>query len=285
MLSSKEKISKAVQLLLSSPPGEVDDVFNDIRGIVNDDDALQEQIESVLAESNMQQFLVVDVPEKEGSKVLLTPYNQVDGNRYLDPNTRTVFGFDHLRRIASEPQEAAEEEEDVDNERPHEELRGLLQKELNSYVEGHYPEGAVSVFSHEGSVVSCIVSNRFSPNNYWNGSWRAVWSFNPETKQLNGSTKVRVHYFEDGNVQLDTQSDFAADVPEPLDPAGAARRVAKLIRGYEAEFQQGINDGYRQLADKTFKGLRRALPVTCSKVDWENIANYKLGGEIVKAEQ
>ncbi|KAJ1731464.1 F-actin-capping protein subunit alpha [Coemansia sp. Benny D160-2] len=283
MLSSKEKISKAVQLLLSSPPGEVDDVFNDIRGIVNDDDALQEQIESVLAESNMQQFLVVEVPEKEGRKVLLTPYNQVDGARYLDPNTRTVFGFDHLRRTASEPQEA--EGEEADSERPHEELRGLLQKELDSYVEGHYPEGAVSVFCHEGSVVSCIVSNRFSPNNYWNGSWRAVWSFNPETKQLNGSTKVRVHYFEDGNVQLDTQSDFAADVPEPLDPAGAARRVAKLIRGYEAEFQQGINDGYRQLADKTFKGLRRALPVTCSKVDWENIANYKLGGEIVKAEQ
>ncbi|KAJ2540067.1 F-actin-capping protein subunit alpha, partial [Coemansia sp. RSA 1933] len=74
MQSSEEKISKAVKLILSSPPGEVDDVFNDIRGIVNDDVGLQEQVRAVLAESNMQQFLVVEVPERE-SKVLLTPYN------------------------------------------------------------------------------------------------------------------------------------------------------------------------------------------------------------------
>ncbi|KAJ1665258.1 F-actin-capping protein subunit alpha [Coemansia sp. RSA 1646] len=248
-----------------------------IRGIVNDDDALQEQIESVLAESNMQQFLVVSVPEKE-SKVLLTPYNQVSEGRYLDPNTRTEFAFDHLRRVASDVQDSESSEQ--------EELRASLQKELDTYVEAHYPEGAATVFLHEGSLVSCIVSNKFSPNNYWNGSWRAVWSFNPETKQLNGSTKVKVHYFEDGNVQLDTQSDFAADVPDlPSDTVSVSQKVAKLIGKYEAEFQQGINDGYRQLADKTFKGLRRTLPVTRNKIDWEKIANYKLGGELVNAEQ
>ncbi|KAJ1936642.1 F-actin-capping protein subunit alpha, partial [Linderina macrospora] len=58
-------VEKAAKLLLHSPPGEVDDVFNDIRGIVSDDDALQEHIEGVLAESNMQHFLVVDVPDTD----------------------------------------------------------------------------------------------------------------------------------------------------------------------------------------------------------------------------
>ncbi|KAJ1992028.1 F-actin-capping protein subunit alpha [Coemansia spiralis] len=282
-MSSKEQISKAVSLLLSSPPGEVDDVFNDIRGIVNDDDALQEQIEPVLAESNMQQFLVVDVPDRE-SKVLITPYNQIEEGRYLDPNTQAVFAFDHLRRVASDPQDHEDSSEDDGSKKA---LRAALQQELNTYVEAHYPEGAASVFVHEGSLVSCIVSNKFSPNNYWNGSWRAVWSFNAETGQLNGSIKVKVHYFEDGNVQLDTQSDFATDVPgspQPADSKSMARKVAKLIKGYEAEFQQGVNDGYRQLSEKTFKGLRRTLPVTRSKIDWEKIANYKLGGELANAE-
>ncbi|KAJ2396157.1 F-actin-capping protein subunit alpha [Coemansia sp. RSA 2559] len=230
----------------------------------------------------MQQFLVVSVPEKE-SKVLLTPYNQVSEGRYVDPNTRTEFAFDHLRRIASDAQEVA-----AADSGSQEVLRGALQKELNTYVEAHYPEGAASVFVHEGQIVSCIVSNKYSPNNYWNGSWRAVWSFNVETGQLNGSVKVKVHYFEDGNVQLDTQSDFAADVPDASsasESAAMACKVAKLIRKYEAEFQLGINDGYRQLADKTFKGLRRTLPVTRNKIDWDKIANYKLGGELVNAEQ
>ncbi|KAJ1887699.1 F-actin-capping protein subunit alpha [Kickxella alabastrina] len=273
-MSSDDRIAKAASFLLHSPPGEVDDVFNDIRGIVNDDDALQAQIEPVLAESNMQQFLVVEVPGQQ-STVLLTPYNQVSESRYLDPNTGTVFTFDHLRRIASDPESYNNSADE------NEELRAALQTHLDQYVANHYTNGSVSVFAHEGAVVSCIVSNKFSPGNFWNGSWRAVWSFNPAMAQLNGSAKVRVHYFEDGNVQLDTQSDFAGDIEAGRD---VAKKVAKMIGQFEADFQQGINDGYRQLAERTFKGLRRTLPVTRNKIDWEKIANYKIGGELAHAE-
>ncbi|KAJ1958593.1 F-actin-capping protein subunit alpha, partial [Linderina pennispora] len=132
--------------------------------------------------------------------------------------------------------------------------------------------GAGTVFSHEGQLVLCIVSNRFSPGNFWNGSWRAVWSFSAETGQLNGSAKVTVHYFEDGNVQLDTQAEFTADV--------RAEQVVKKIGELEGDFQRGINDGFRQLAEKTFRGLRRTLPVTRNKIDWEKIANYRIGSEL-----
>ncbi|KAJ2699957.1 F-actin-capping protein subunit alpha [Coemansia spiralis] len=273
-MSSGSKLAKAAGLLLHSPPGEVDDVFNDIRGIVGDDEALQEHIEPVLAESNMQQFLIADVPERQ-SKVLLTPYNRVEGGRFLDPNTRTTFAFDNLHRVASDPQDAGSGAVGED-----EELRAAVQSELNEYVAAHYPSGAASAFAHEGAVVCCVVSNRFSPTNFWNGSWRAVWSFNPATRQINGSAKIRVHYFEDGNVQLDTQSDFTADVPAAADTAALAKKAVAVIRGYEADFQQSIGDGYRQLADKTFKGLRRTLPVTRNRIDWDKIANYKLGGEL-----
>ncbi|KAJ2441647.1 F-actin-capping protein subunit alpha [Coemansia sp. RSA 2424] len=269
-MSSSDRIAKAAGFLLHSPPGEVDDVFNDIRGIVNDDDALQQHIGPVLASSNMQQFLAVDV--------LITPYNQVGEDRYLDPNTRTVFHFDHLRREASDAQEC----DALDMVADTEDLRAGLQKALQAYVTSHYASGTVSVFSHEGSVVSCIVSNRFSPGNYWNGSWRAVWSFDPVSGQLNGSTKVRVHYFEEGNVQLDTQSDFAADIPATK--GNWAQCVADRIACFEGEFQQAINDGYAQLAEKTFRGLRRTLPVTRNKIDWEKIANYKIGGELAGAD-
>ncbi|KAJ2877941.1 F-actin-capping protein subunit alpha, partial [Coemansia aciculifera] len=202
----------------------------------------------------------------------------VGEGRYFDPNTRTVFQFDHLRRTAAIEDEGEQEVDSLVDEAT-ESVRAGLQAALSSYVSAHYASGAVSVFSHEGSVVGCIVSNRFSANNYWNGSWRAVWSFNPVSGQLNGSTKVRVHYFEEGNVQLDTQSDFAADI-SLADASGVAKRVADRIAKFEAEFQQAINDGFAQLAEKTFRGLRRTLPVTRNKIDWEKIANYRIGGEL-----
>ncbi|KAJ1830855.1 F-actin-capping protein subunit alpha [Coemansia sp. RSA 2711] len=276
-MSSDSKIAKAASLLLHSPPGEVDDVFNDIRGIVNDDDALHEHIEPVLAESNMQQFLVTTVPDSE-SKVLITPYNRVgDTHAFVDPNTRTQFTFDHLHRTATEAVEWTASDEALE----HEPLRSSLQQELATYVEAHFTSGSSSVFYHEGALVCCIVSNRFSPTNFWNGSWRAVWSFDPQTGQLNGSAKVKVHYFEDGNVQLDTQTDFTADVS--LGDQVAAR-VVKLIGEFETEFQQSIGDGYRQLAEKTFKGLRRTLPVTRNKIDWDKIALHKIGGELANTD-
>ncbi|KAJ2355173.1 F-actin-capping protein subunit alpha [Coemansia erecta] len=277
---SADKIAKAASLLLHSPPGEVDDVFNDIRGIVNDDDALQEHIEPVLAESNMQQFLVVDVPSKQ-TKALITPYNRVGDTQYYDPNTRTVFAFDHLHRTASDVQDWTNDDETAQQ---HEALRAALQQELDTYVDAHYEGGSAAVYWHENALVSCIVSNRFSPTNFWNGSWRAMWSFDVATGQLNGSTKVRVHYFEDGNVQLDTQTDFSADVPLQGDDADRAKKVARCIRDFEAEFQQSIGNGYRQLSEKTFKGLRRTLPVTRTRIDWDKIANYKIGGELANAD-
>ncbi|KAJ2131615.1 F-actin-capping protein subunit alpha [Coemansia sp. RSA 678] len=277
-MSSDSKIAKAASLLLHSPPGEVDDVFNDIRGIVNDDEALQEHIEPVLAESNMQQFLATTVPNTD-SRVLITPYNRVGDTEFFDPNSCTVFTFDHLHRTAHDaaPWTAPEDAQQ------HEPLRQALYDELSLYVQAHYADGSLGVFWHEGALVSCVVSNRFSPSNFWNGSWRSMWSFDPQSGQLNGSTKVRVHYFEDGNVQLDTQTDFAADV-EDMDDGVRAKRVAKLIRGFEAEFQQSIGDGYRQLAEKTFKGLRRSLPVTRSRMDWDKVANYTIGDELANAE-
>ncbi|KAJ2850324.1 F-actin-capping protein subunit alpha [Coemansia brasiliensis] len=275
-----DKFAKAAGLLLHSPPGEVDDVFNDIRGIVNDDAALQEHIEPILAESNTQQFYIAELKNSQ-SKVLLTPYNQVKTNEFIDPNTRTQFSFDHLHRTVIEEWEVQSDEAQQD-----EELRKALQQQVDGYVSKHYPSGCATVFLHEAAVVTCIVSNRFSPSNFWNGSWRSVWSFDASSGQLNGSVKVKVHYFEDGNVQLDTQTDFSADISKQDGETEekVAERVAKVIKEYEAQFQQSIADGYRQLSERTFKGLRRMLPLTRSKVDWEKLANYKIGGELANAE-
>ncbi|GMK55098.1 hypothetical protein CspeluHIS016_0201540 [Cutaneotrichosporon spelunceum] len=127
-----------------------------------------------------------------------------------------------------------------------------------------------------------IVGNRFNPSNFWTGRWRTHWVVDRAAKSVAGTIRVDVHYYEQGNVQLATEHRASFVLPEGEGGALASAIVSNIAR-IETEYQLELGDVYTGFGDKAFRALRRALPVTRQRVDWDKVSGYSIGSDITKA--
>lgn len=84
-----------------------------------------------------------------------------------------------------------------------------------------------------------------------------------------------MHYYEDGNVRLLTNKPLSGSAS-----AGTGAGIVKEIAASEKKYQDELNRGFTSLSEGAFKGLRRQLPVTRQKIEWDKVASYRVGQDI-----
>jgi len=272
-----EPMSIASSFLLQSPPGEINDVLSDIRNIIADDAGLETGILAALEDYNLAQFTTVDVPGAQ-HKVIICDEGRLEDGRYVDPKSKTSFIFDHADLTVSDPQPAETASQASET------FREALETQTLAYVNDHFHDGVASVFVNPSSpsVYSILIdANKYNPANFWSGRWRSKYTIDFSKGVINGKVLINVHYYEQGNVQLQTTHTPSLPLQNsPQQTAQTASKILKLIELLEGEYQTSLSNVYHEMGEKTFKGLRRALPMTRSKMDWDRVLGYKLGAEL-----
>jgi len=275
--TQEEIVDIANNFLLNSPPGEFMEVVTDVRALLPNESWINESAPRTFREYNTEQMVQVESPGNS-HKVLITKYGEVSDGEYLDPKGNQVISYDHIRQeVVGKRPISGELDSSLEG------LRSAFEKHMFDYVSQHYPHGTTTIYARDGKITIAISSARFNPNNFWNGRWRSVWTY--ENGELTGHFKIVVHYYEDGNVQLNTDTTQKTNIAESGAPDAIASAAIKAISKVEQTFQQSIDTSYNTMGETTFKALRRALPITRSRIDWSSISkikNYKIGGEMNK---
>jgi len=280
-LDEAAKLKIAGNFIMHSPPGQTQKVVDDVKTLCGGSIAGADTVDGLVAKVNSSNFLAVTVPG-ENRQVLLTPFGDLGDGTFLDPKGQQRLIIDHVKQVCKRT-DALSPAQQASLETKH---RNDVDLAMNLYAADKLPDAVVTTYgSKSGSTIkitSCIGRCALNLNNYWAGLWRSHWvlEFTEGSKsgKLTGTVRSNVHYFEDGNVQLDDGTKFTCELKFSK---GVGEAMAAQVLEYEMEFNQGMEDIYVSMSEQVLQGLRRRLPVTRVKFDWDNKASvHKLASEL-----
>lgn len=265
-ISIEEKLKIAHKFIMESPPGELNDVFNDIIVLLDLDDYkdLLPTFTKSFQEYNNANFIPVELPNQK-DKTIVSKFSMVDDEHYMDPRTGNSFSFDHFHQKVGDVEKVEKEENDENS------LRDSVDNELLKYIKSHYPEGSCAVYINEGKLTILITANKYNAENFWNGRWRSIYYVDLNTNEVSGYIKSNVHYYEDGNVQLEWKKDTTFKLSKSKDNKEEySKAIVKGIEEFERTAEISLKETYNVNADNILNSLRRALPITKQKMGKSN---------------
>lgn len=66
------------------------------------------------------------------------------------------------------------------------------------------------------------------------------------------------------------------EISETTRSGASAADIIKTIAGLEKKYQEELNKAFGALSEGAFKSLRRQLPVTRQKINWDKILTYRV---------
>ena len=85
---------------------------------------------------------------------------------------------------------------------------------------------------------------------------------------LKGNVRVNTYFYEEGNVQFKLNKTFEEKVEIKENDESSANEIINLINKLENSIQLELDQIYDSLSDEYLKPLRRRIPITGQKMNW-----------------
>ncbi len=104
---------------------------------------------------------------------------------------------------------------------------------MNSYISALFKEKSTlfGVTASQTGMQIDISCHNLNFSNFWGGEWKSCWILDYETKKLNGTINVHIHFFEMGNIQFNLQKEFKNVAVKGVD----AKSIVEALRKEETD--------------------------------------------------
>jgi len=240
---------------------------------------VQGVVKSVFKKYNVTNFEHIEYGD---SKLVVSEYGELDGKHYVTPKGEVVL-VDHFAQKATPAGEGAPKFEPGALESQ----RAAVLAAIQDYCQTQFTPGSTECNVHESKdgkeIIVVLCGQKANLRSYWTGKWRSEWHFDVKGKMATGKVRIVVHYFEDGNVQMEQSKDVAKAplIPKGGDEKAFADACRDFVEKNEGMIQETLEEMFISMSVETFKDMRRVLPITKTKFDWTG-ASMKLASGMGK---
>ena len=195
----------------------------------------------------------------DSKKLVVSKLNKDSNNTYYDQSQGIKFTLS----------EDCKEKTNIESCDDSSSLRQAIDASLQQYKEKYYKPTVTTsnVFYDEttGNINIIISAHNINMKNFWSGEWLSTWVF--QNGKLTGTIKANTYYYEEGNIQFNVKTEFNENVSTGSDES-TAKDILKIIEKKENDVQMDLEKVYDNFSDHYIKPLRRKLPITGTKMNW-----------------
>lgn len=250
-------------LIKSTPVGEIKELLKDLSKALPDFKVDDPEIIQAIKDYTEEHFGIFP---GDTFKYLVNPFTAKD-NYYIDQKTRNKVYIDFLANKIMNVEPLIIENEDLMK------YVAEIDKKVAVYVRNYFKDSEVAHLVHgEGTlsdfnILILISCKNYNFKNFLGGEWLSEWRIKKTSYE--GKVRINAHYFEDGNVQLKQSKIFKEAIKlSGSDFEKDASVIVDTISKNEEKLQVSLDVMYEDMPDNIFKAMRRALPITNTKMEW-----------------